>query len=617
MSINPITVTRLKTFVLLGHSNGDGWVGTEDMFDLFPHLEPGTANRTLFPTLAYYKNVYVFTNDHPWTGTLGTPQYMTTPGQGEWLELAVAFPSSPNAPFPHPSPFVYPNNAGAIYPHWGYKAFDNALLTGDNGVRCGVEIPLQWLWRNHWNEQGGIVKLAFGSSYFLPAGIGAGPHPWFNLYSWTPNDPAFLPGTVDTVGTGDPYTGTGFDGYDALAWWTPRDQFDFAPSTGRFFQSWLRKMAGAQAALPTGTKMDVRLIIAWLGDNDSLGRELVALANFKQFVKEFVSQARQACVDNDWTTLPEKQIPIVWPGIHYTYDNSANSPTNTNEYLNGLLQEVADEDQYFKWISTDGFTTMFEEGQTSFLDTTNHFGADGYADAAQAIYDAYLETETEPFDAIAEDDRVLVSEVKDRVRTYYNRSRSQTDATDANLLIHINGSLNRLLNDIGDNAYWLRRRKAMNLQVGANNITSMPKYVARVLKIENPRNIKEGLQFQLIGHADGGRCQIHLLESSSGAYTVHFITRPRDVTLDTELVPLPRQNVEGVVGEATRRLARSSSNVALQASLEGEARELRDRCIKELQVQQRAKRDRLHTVRRWPNLRYGNRGRRWGSDSSQ
>lgn len=605
MSINPITVTRLKTFVLLGHSNGDGWVGTEDLFDLYAHLEPGASDRTLFPQSAFYKNVYAFTNEHPWPGDLGTPQYLTTPGQGEWLELAIAFPSSPGAPFPHASPFVYPNNAGAIYPHWYYKAYDSILLNGDNGVRCGVEIPFQWLWRNHWNEQVGLVKLAFGSSFLLPADQGASYSSWFNVFGWSPSSAEFLPGTVDT------------NQYDSLAWWTPADQFDFAPSTGRFFQSWLRKMAGAQAALPTGTKMDVRLIIAWLGDNDSLARLLSGLSNFKQFVKEFVSQARAACVDNDWTTLPKKQIPIVWPGIHYTYDNSANSPTDTNEYLNGLLQEIADEDQYFKWISTDSFSTMFEESQTAAIDTTNHFGAAGYFDAAQAIYDAYLETETEPFDAIAEDDRVLVSEVKDRVRTYYNRSRSQTDATDANLLIHINGSLNRLLNDIGDNAYWLRRRKAMNLQVGANNITSMPKYVARVLKIENPRNIKEGLQFQLIGHADGGRCQIHLLESSSGAYTVHFITRPRDVTLDTELVPLPRQIVEWLVVETTRRLARSSSNVALQASLEGEARELRDRCIKELQVQQRAKRDRLHTVRRWPNLRYGNRGRRWGSDSSQ
>lgn len=595
MSKYPITVERLKTFVLLGHSNGDGWVGSQDIFDLYSHLLPGTANPIVFPESAWYKNVYVFTSEHPWPGELGTPA-VTTIDQGEWLELAVGYPESPNDAFPHPSPFVYPNCAGACYPHWYYKSYDSILLNGDNGVRCGVEVPLQWLWRNYWNEQVGIVKLAFGTSLLLPADQGADPNAWLNVFGWSPSSASFLPGTVDT------------SQYDAMSWWTPRDCFDFAPNTGRFFQRWLDKMRGAQAALPTGSKMDVQLIINWLGDNDSEARSLVALSNFKLFVLRFIDKQRQACVDNDWTTLPKEQIPICWMGIYPTYNNEDNSPVLTNEYMNGLLQEIEDDDPYFKWINVDNYPTMYAEGQGAAIDTTNHFGATAYVMAAEDIFEAWRSMSTEPYDAIAEEDRITVSEVKDRVRTYYNRARSQTDATDDTLLIHMNGALNSILNAIGDNAYWLRRRMSMELQSGRDNLTTMPKFVARVLKIENPTNIKEGLQFQLIGHAEGGKCQIHLLEYGSGESVVHFIMRPRDLTLDTELVPLPRQIIEWLVVDTTRRLARSGSNVALQASLEGEARELRERCLKELQVQQRAKRDRLHTVRRWPTLRYRN----WG-----
>jgi hypothetical protein len=56
--------------------------------------------------------------------------------------------------------------------------------------------------------------------------------------------------------------------------------------------------------------------------------------------------------------------------------------------------------------------------------------------------------------------------------------------------------------------------------------------------------------------------------------------------------------------ETCRRLARSNSNVALEASMGGEARDLRDRCLKELLVNQRSRNDRLQTVRRFPTLRY-------------
>lgn len=605
MSINPITVERLKTFVLLGHSNADGWIGVTDMIAAYPHLKPSTETILTNPEDAWYQNVYVFTSEHPWPGTLGTPA-STNIGDGEWLEMCVGAPDTPAMPWPHPSPFVYPNNAGACYPHFYYKGYESALLNGNNGARCGVEIPFQWLWRNHWNEQIGMVKLAFGSSFLLPVDVGADPNPWLNIAGATPGTAGFLPGSVDTVN----------EGYDYISWWTPRDCFDFAPTTGRFFQRWLDKMEGAQAALPINpdgvqVKMDVRLIINWMGDNDAEARALAALSSFRDFVRKFVKLQRHACVDNDWTTLPESQIPIAWMGVYGTYDNDSPS---TRDYINGELQAIAAEDPFFSFIDTSDYDPAAVDGEGSAIDTFSHFGSSGYYAAAEDIYAAWKEMSTEPWDAIAEEDRVTVEEVKDRVLTYYNRARTQTDISDDTLLIHLNGAMNRILNDCGDNAYWLRRRETLALDVGANNVTTMPKYVARVLKIENPSDIKEGLQFQLIGHGDGGRCKIHLLESGSGSYTVHYITRPRDLTLDTELVPIPRQIMEWLVVETVRRLARGGTNIALQGSMEGEARDLRERCLKELQVQQRAKRDKFHTVRRWPTLRYGTRAKRWGNN---
>ncbi len=612
MSIYPITVERLPVFTLLGHSNADGWSGTDYLFDAYPHLAPKAGDYLTDPANAFYKNVYVFTSEHPWPGTLGTPA-TTLIEDGQWLELCVGVPDTPAMPWPHPSPFVYPNNQGACYAHWYYKAYDGlGVVTtgygqhifpyGSRGVRYGVELPFQWFWRNHWNSQVGFVKLAFGSSYMLPQDSGEIASNWFNIGGFTPADATnFIPGTVDTRN----------EGYDSMSWWTPLDCWDFAPSTGRFFQRWLDKMGGAQAALAPNTKMDVRLIVNWMGDNDANSKTVEQLGPIREFFKSLIYKQRKACVDNDWTTLPLSQIPVVWMDVHTAYDEGSPS---SREFINSELRALEDDDPFLTVIATEDFAVMADDAETSAIDTFSHFGARGYYAAAEAIYDAFVSMTQEPWDAIAEEDRVTVDEVKDRVLTYYNRSRVQTDISDDTLLIHMNGAMNRILNDIGDNAYWLRKRESMALEVGVNNITTMPKYVARVLKIENPSDITEGLQFQLIGHGDGGKCKIHLLESGTGTYNVHYITRPRDLTLDTELVPVPRQILEWLVVETTRRLARGGTNVALLGSLEGEARELRERCIKELQVQQRAKRDKFHTVRRWPTLRYGMRARRWGNN---
>lgn len=612
MSKYPITIDRLPTFVLLGHSNADGWVGSQEFFStpatggapIGEHLLPATANPMLYPASAWYKNVYVFTSEHPWPGTGGTP-YATVIEDGEWLELTIAYPDSPGATFPHASPFIYPNTAGACYPHWGYKAYDNILMAGDNGVRCGVELPLQWYWHQHWNSQVGIVKLAFGTSFLLPADQGADPNSWLNLFQWSPSSAAFIHGTVDTTQ------------YDFISWWTPRDCFDFAPSTDRFFQRWLSKMAGAQDALPEGSKMDVQLIICWMGDNDAAARTLAALSNLKQFVLEFVRQARQACVDNDWTTLAEEEIPIVWMGVYSAYNNSNESPSRTDDFVNSVLQEIADNDPYFHYQDTNDYTTMAEESQTSFIDTYSHFGAQGYQDAAQDIYEAWLAMQTEPFDAIAPEDRIDLSELKSRIRTYYNRARSQTDADDATLLIHINGALHSILNAIGDNAYWLRRREQMSITMTSNSVTTMPRRVARVVKIESLTDPTEPVLFELVGFADSGKVQIQIQDlsgvtstnsstsTSTGTYYIHYITRPRDLSQDTQLVPLPRTITEWLVVETCRRLARSGSNVALLGSMEGEARVLSERCLKELQVTTRAKRDQLKPLgRQWPAIRY-------------
>ena len=68
----------------------------------------------------------------------------------------------------------------------------------------------------------------------------------------------------------------------------------------------------------------------------------------------------------------------------------------------------------------------------------------------------------EPLDALDQEETITVSEMIARVKTYYGKSRSNTDLTDDDTLIqHINSAMLHCLNHAGDNLWWLRRRLAL------------------------------------------------------------------------------------------------------------------------------------------------------------
>lgn len=598
MSINPITVTRLKTFVIVGHSNADGWASSDLMLNNYEDFLPGTSSPSANPQLAYWKNVYVATSAQPFPLPDHTP-VASDVGDVEWLEMTISNPETPAAPHPHASPYTFPNVKGSCYPNWMYDAEELLPGGGGTGTTVGVEIPFSWFWHHHWNEQVGMVKLAKSSTFLMRQDTGGDATTWFDVkgYSaYSPADPLYVRSAVDPT-----------DGF--FGWWTPSEHFDWAPGTDRLYKKWYDKMTGAQSALPDGTKMDVRLLIIWMGDNESLGRDEDVLADnaFYNAFKTLRDKMRQACVDNDWTTLPAHQIAVVTPKVYSGY------PPNV-DFVNGELERLAKDDPYMRLCEVEDWLTMEDDGYSTIAPSSaNHYGADGYVQAAKDIYEAYQEIEVEPFDAIAEEDRFDVDEVKNRVRTYYGRSRASTDIDDTTVLQHINGSLNSILNQVGDNAYWLRRRAVLSLAFAANSAVSMPKYVQRVLKIEDPRDITRPMIWEQIGFEDGGKVQVLMRERGEGSYYVHFISRPRELTRDDELVPLPRQLLEWLVVDTCRRLARSSGNIALQASLEGEARELQARCMRDIGAQQRGKRDRMYTQRRMPNLKYRGGFRPWGN----
>lgn len=619
MPINPITVTKLKTFVLLGHSNADGWAPLDDVvsspYNKYLSSRVGQSYKTR-PTPDYYDNCYVATSAQPFPDANGTP-VATTPGQVEWLELTTANTASPNDPHPHSSPYDYPNNRGSCYPrqnYWFYTPnFTGTRFITPNdsrhaGTLCGLEIPFMWQWRHYWGEQVGMVKMAFSSTFMMAA---EGDKDNESATSWIRPYSPTVPASVN-------------DNYNWYAYWTPDEKFDWAPSTDRIYQMWYQKMVGAAAALPAGTKMDVQCVILWMGDNEALRGNRNLLQGFEDNYRELIDRIRSDLVENEWTGLAKSQIPIIIPGVQSLYA-STNNPSpdfNTVDWCNDAIKRIADQDLYVTWLDPEGWNTLADDGRTQTYLTIpnplNHYGASGYVQASQDVMEAFREMAKEPFDAFDIDDAMTVDEARRRVRLYYGRSKSQTDLDDNLLLLHLNAAMQHCFNQLGDNAWWLRRIDDLYLNAGPNKKVTLPRFVHRLMKIEDPSDLEYPLRFEQLGHVDGGKLQILMNERGQGTYRCHFITMPKELTTGDEKLPCPKNIAEWIVVETCARLAGSSTNAALAGFFAGESAKLQDSARRSVSQTQRTKRDRMRTVRRYPTLGYRrSHYQLWANDNSR
>lgn len=560
-------VTRLKTWVLLGHSNAEGVAGSSPMVATAPWLAVEAS-----PDKAVYKNILVFTAANAWPDASGTPP-TSTPGQGAWLAMTTNPVTSPGSKHPHPAPYHYPNTRGRP----GTPEAMGAQTTG-GGSLVGVEVPYSWRLSQHYQEKIGLVKLAIPGSLFLRYDKGENPATQF-----VRTGGAFLP-----YGTPSP---------QHYAWWTPQHNFDFSPGTERLYASWFQKMVGAAAAL-VGTdtpKMDVRHVVLWVGDNDAtLGGDRIV--GFIEHMRRFVARIRSDLVTNDWTTLPAHQIPVTLMGVHAVYYTVGNAGS-----MNTDMQSLVADDPWLRWVPTDGLELLSTAGYVDLvLGTGSHFSHNGYLAAEKLIYESFVDMETAGWDALGTEDRITFKQAKERLSIYYERNRVRTDASDTVMGVHLNGAMLHVVNTVGDGCWWLRYMTLMALNGTPGVPVSLPKIVSRLLRIEHASGQGYPLYSEMLGFSDGGRMQVLLKEGWAGTFMVHYIRQPKEMTRDEELVPLPLQLVEWLIVEAARRMARAAGNIPLQASLSNEVVQLMKAGMDNAGHVQRAKRDKLSGARRIP-----------------
>lgn len=605
-------MARRKMWTLMGHSNGEGFAGADQMMQSAPWLQDFATNygvtrngpnATPAITASTYQNIYAWTSKLGFTAPNSRPPQWS-PADGQFLPLTMRYANSPADIHPYPSPYNYPN--GRSMPG-SPSVYDASRSNTGSGTWAGIELPLSWRLSHYWLENVYFNKLSIPSTYFLRS------EPGFTAPS----------GEVFGVPFGpfSPSTGPYYQGYNQAyyAWYTPADRFDWDPASDRLYGSWKSRMQGAaKEAAASGDLLDVRFAVFWLGDNDaniaSVPTSYVTspgnsrVKDWEVYYRAFIDKVRSDLVDNNWTSLPKEKIPIVGMKIFRTY-----GAASIRTYMNEALDRIQEEDPYFTTLATDSYQTLYEAGYTvdgiQYVGLTSHFSHNGYLKAADDIFNAYIAMENGQDDALANENRVSVEDVKNRVLTYYERNRTSTNATTEALIQHINGAMFHILNKVSDSAWWLRVIEPISITGGPTTPVVLPKRINRILKIERTGDPGYPLKFDMLGFTESGCMQILMKESYVGTYNVHYITVPRDLTRESELVPLPYNLIEWLVVEAAKRLARSSGNVTMLQALTAEAEELKNDCMRNIAAVRRPANDRLYGQRRLPSRR--SYGRRW------
>jgi hypothetical protein len=694
MSIGTITVSRLKTVVMLGHSRMDGWGQSDYLFAQHADLQPiNGPDVRVNPQLAYWKDVFVATSPQPFPGPSHTPTAADA-GDVEWLELTIANVDNQSDPHPHAHPYNYPNNRGSCYPRHMYNAWivsgftgfhdpynghysfaydtevggpfvvgetltfgtptasgrlvaltdngttglmtialdvdddppvNNTTILGGtsaataavdgavtlaasriNGTLVGLEIPWMANWRNYWGEQVGLVKVAFSSTFMLPAEYAvAATEQWLDVSALASSAvaPFDVPGAVDI--TKGPF----------YAYWTPAEQFDLSPATKRIFKIWLDKMVGAAEALPAGTEMDVPCVILWTGDNDAQARSRFTLeTTFKDSWRKLRDIVRQTIAANGWSTLPAEQIAVLAPSIGPGYGSAlaATQGLDSVAFCNEAIRELAGDDPYMRWVDSSGWSQLSDEPEAPPFGMgtgTTHESHNGYIEANADLWAAWQSIVTQSLDAFSPKDRVTVADAITALRRRYDRGGTSSDISDDVAIDFLNQAIRHIVNCAADSCWWLNRRINMELSFDSSGVASLPEFVARALWIENPLSPKDYIPFEQIGFGDGGRCQIVLTNgfrapSSTTTYKVRHIFWPPTITGTEQDMPVPRQILEWVIVEAAKRLASGASDVAKSALLGGEAREIMERCMRQIGAQQRQAKDALHNEQPHIRLKY-------------
>lgn len=206
---------------------------------------------------------------------------------------------------------------------------------------------------------------------------------------------------------------------------------------------------------------------------------------------------------------------------------------------------------------------------------------------------------------VQRDNWPTLQEVTDRITRAYRGAANTTSDLDW-VRDMVADEVDFLVNDCGDDAWWLRRQAELELTFDGDGNATMPSYVRRVLGLRKAQCVAN-LPWPFEYLDDNGNVVIRGPTSVTETVVAHYLLSYRRPAVPTDRVPIPREHLEAVVTGVSLRLAERDRRSDLVASYASRYAALRQQLQNDMarHSNQRRRAMRYTPHREHPMHRYG------------
>jgi hypothetical protein len=334
------------------------------------------------------------------------------------------------------------------------------------------------------------------------------------------------------------------------------------------------------AANRPGDTLDVMGIFALEAESDSTDAERVAVLEKAMSMVRDTMRSRIAT--RGVSTIDAAKIPFVLT----KHSTSGVWPLASS--TNALFDKMSDDDLYTGVVETSDLAAKT-------LDPAHWNGA-SLATIGRRWYEKWVELRSREKSSLQPASNLLtLGEIRSRVLRRYERNDVSNDATPIQVRNFINDGLREIKNEIGDNAWFLRRIETFSISANSNTVITLPRVIRRLYRIESILIPQRPVQWSHLGHTDDGRLQIVCREPLGGDTRLHHMVLPKDLVEDGDTCLLPEEYIEWLVMLTCKRFAETSGNQSLLAYYTAESMRLAKYVKRDCMRYDRARHEALFT----------------------
>lgn len=184
--------------------------------------------------------------------------------------------------------------------------------------------------------------------------------------------------------------------------------------------------------------------------------------------------------------------------------------------------------------------------------------------------------------------RPTLAEIRSDVLAVVERRPASPNADHAYVNTRINWAQDEILNELGDQATFMRYRETIELVADGNGVVELPFRIGRLLKLQD--DLERDVAFAVLGLTAYGHTQVKLQWLPTGTFTVTYEPMREKMIRDSDRCLIPDQYASVLVWKSAMALLASDTSAAEFQLAEKSYRDAHSAMLMSLRTHQRGSR---------------------------